>query len=156
MTVYLATIGDISAEAEDHGGGVVTYSREDGFQLMYTYGAEIDAPEFDPFEDKTCTLEVYVVELYKSRAEFLSCYDWVDWDAVARTYGMERAEILKGLHKPVARACAIEAAAGYYGWREFDDCPAEVDYWRVSLWYNKWRTRYNRLLRRKASKGEST
>jgi hypothetical protein len=58
----------------------------------------------------------------------VSQYDWVDWDDVARSTGQDAEDLTSPseLRTAQARALAIQDAAGFYGWHEFDQYPLEL------------------------------
>jgi hypothetical protein len=154
-TTVHCVIGDSSAE--EYGGGIV-FTGEYGPELWYTHGAETDAPEFDQYADDSdqdaCILDVYRVDLCDSAEAFLARYDWVDWKEVCRTNGIEDAPGGDGMGLRFDtiedRAGSIYAAAGHYGWHEFDSYPSRLSYADVSAWYEAWRVQHNARLALKA------
>ncbi len=142
VTVH-GLIGDTNAS--DHGGGIV-FTGDYGPHLEYTHGAESDAPDSDPEVDEI-TLEVYTVPLYDSAQEFFEYYDWIDWANVSQSIGASEDDSNTiAFGTVMERAGAVEAAAMYYGWREFDDAPSDVPYNDVDTWYEVWRVQHNARL----------
>lgn len=120
----LGQIGDVNPI--EYGGGPVWQDDGGEAHLAYTWGLETDHPDADPMGDvQDLKLQVYVVSLESSGADFVSWYDWVNWADVARSIGMASAE-LRGYARsddPMARASVAESIAGYYGWGELDPYP---------------------------------
>lgn len=143
-TIVHCLLGDVCAE--EHGGGIV-FTGDHGPELHYTHGVESDAPDFDPEYDNhaACKLEVYNVKLFHTAEEFLSWYGWIDWEAVARSSGVEAfIDDLRAVLSTVeGRASAIEAAAGHCGWHQFDEQPMVWSYAEVDEWYEAWRVQHN-------------
>ena len=91
-----------------HWGGVV-YEEDYGPHVIY----------FQAWDDESENLSVYDVPIDN---DVVGENSWIDWDAVAESRGIDVKELKKyGASKdPLARASVVEAAAGYYGWGEFD------------------------------------
>jgi len=132
----LGSIGDVNP-IEYGGGPIYTAPESGGPWVEYFYGLDEDERasrisrdyDLDEAEEKIDQLkvQVYRVDLGKGGREFLSEYDWVDWEAVAASGGqdLERYDA-KNLKTASERANAVWDAAGHYGWHEFDQYPLEL------------------------------
>ena len=120
----LGSIGDVNPI--EHSGGYVFQRGERDPEVEYFDGVDDD---FDDEHEHTTTVTVYCVDLHSSPKLFLDWLDWVNWDDVRNSCGLESIEDMglvawhRSLDAPQERANAIHAAAGYYGWHEFDQCP---------------------------------
>ncbi len=118
----IGSIGDVNPI--EHGGGCIfTQWRSGGPWVEYTHGLESDAPDADE-DDPNTSLTVYRVDLEKNGASFLGWYDWVDWGKVAESVGADVEKYTASrLRTAQARSLALQDAAGYHGWYEFDTYP---------------------------------
>jgi hypothetical protein len=124
--VPVAQIGDSSplnwgGYIVDHGDGRPTLRYMIGSEGTYwVHGADILDIETD-------------IKTAKSRN------GWIDIGAVARSCGESVRTLIRAARGNwVAKACVIEACAGYYGWGEFDSYPvtmteAEAEKWEAKM-----------------------
>ena len=119
----IGSVGDVNP-IEYGGGCIFTQWESGGPWVEYTFGLESDAPDAES-DYPNVKLTVYRVDLDKNGHKFLDWYDWVDWEAVASSTGnaVEEYTTLSRLRTTQARAMALQDAAGYYGWHEFDQYP---------------------------------
>jgi hypothetical protein len=125
----IGSVGDVNPI--EYGGGFIFSAPETGGPwIEYYYGMESEHPDVqdDPDDVPDLSAVVYRVDLHKNGREFLNWYDWIDWDDVAGSTGLDVAEYTtpSRLKKAQARALAIQDAAGYYGWHEFDSYPLQL------------------------------
>lgn len=118
----IGSIGDINAFVR--GGGVV-YAGPQEPELWFTHGLEVDAPEA---EEEFGSVFVYRVSLGSDAAEFLSQYDWVDWNKVLDYAGIDHEELGEISQSPLGRADLIATAMSYHGAGEFDPYPEQFRY----------------------------
>lgn len=121
MPRKLGEIGDVNPI--EYGGGFVFGGDpgSGGPWVEYVYGLdEVGTPE---------SMLVYRADLHSDGKEFLSWYDWVDWDKIADSLGdysgIDHYTASK-LRTAQARAMATQDVAGYYGWSELDQYPLEL------------------------------
>jgi hypothetical protein len=129
----LGSVGDVNPI--DFGGGYIFSVPESGGpHLEYFEGLDSDERAErlsydDDADEKIDKLKVrlYRVDLGKDARDFLSDHDWVDWADVARSTGGDAADYEPGkLRTAQARALAVQDAAGYHGWYNFDSYPLEL------------------------------
>lgn len=129
----LGSIGDVNPI--DYGGGYIFSTPESGGpHLEYFEGLDSDERAErlsydDDAEEKINKLKVqlYRVDLGKDAKDFLSDYDWVNWEDVATSTGQDVTEYGPGkLRTAQARALAVQDAAGYHGWANFDSYPLQL------------------------------
>lgn len=129
----LGSIGDVNPV--DYGGGYIFSSPESGGpHLEYFEGLDSDERAErlsydDDAEEKIDKLKVqlYRVDLGKDGKDFLSDHDWVDWNKIADSVGSDGSAYAPGkLRTAQARALAVQDAAGYHGWANFDSYPLEL------------------------------
>lgn len=118
----LGSFGDVNPL--DHGGGMI-YESGQGPAILYTPGLSDEDPDDDDVEN--VVLEVYEVQVEDDVVKDLN---WVTWGDVARSIGMPVSELKQLARDPsvMARASAIDAVAGYYGWHELDQYPLKKTY----------------------------
>src|SRR5574341_164957 len=123
----IGSIGDRNP-IEYGGGYIFTASGSGGPWVEYFDGLETVAPDADEDEDLDLEVIIYRVDLHEDGKRFLSWYDWVDWNDVARSAGQDVEDYTSpsNLRTAQARALAIQDAAGYYGWHEFDQYPLQL------------------------------
>jgi hypothetical protein len=130
----LGSIGDVNPI--DYGGGYIFSAPESGGpHLEYFEGLDTDeraerlayADDADEKIDKL-QIQIYRVDLGKDAKDFLSDYDWVNWEGVASSTGQDSSEYTTPgkLRTAQQRALAIQDAAGYHGWHEFDQYPLQI------------------------------
>lgn len=122
----LGTLGDVNPI--EHGGGYILSAPNSGIWAEYFHGLDCDGKawqiDLDNPEHLKREVTVYRVDLERTGKAFRSSYDWVDWEAVAETCGQVVAEYAAPKLKTAQlRARALEDAAGYFGWHEFDHYP---------------------------------
>lgn len=126
----LGSVGDVNPI--DYGGGYIFSSPESGGpHLEYFEGLDSDERAQrlsydDEAEEKIDKLkvELFRVDLGKDAKDFLSDHDWVDWDEIADSVGSDGSAYEPGkLRTAQARALAVQDAAGYHGWNNFDSYP---------------------------------
>ncbi len=126
----IGSIGDVNPI--DYGGGFIFSAPEqggpwieyfDGLEAYVDVIGQADADDIPDFE-----VVIYRVDLHRDGKEFLSWYDWVDWEDVASSTGVDVEEYTtpSRLRTAQARALAIQDAAGYYGWHELDTYPLDL------------------------------
>lgn len=125
----IGSIGDVNPI--DYGGGYIfSAPKVGGPWVEYYYGMDSEHPDVqdDPEEVPDLPAVVYRVDLYKNGREFLSWYDWVDWESIADSTGQDVKIYTtpSRLKSALARALAIQDAAGVIGWHEFDQYPLEI------------------------------
>jgi hypothetical protein len=129
----IGSIGDVNPI--DYGGGYIFSAPESGGpHLEYFDGLDSDERAErlsydDDAEEKIDKLKVllYRVDLGKDGKDFLSDHDWVDWDQIADSVGNDGSAYAPGkLRTAQARALAVQDAAGYHGWNNFDSYPLEL------------------------------
>jgi len=108
-------IGDINPL--DYDGGFAYLHFETGKPEIEMY--LLDDPENDDTEKDEYTVYTCLVE---------DPGDWADWNAVARSYGTKAEDYVNAFlrNDQDQMICAIEDAAGYYGWFEFDQYPLKL------------------------------
>jgi hypothetical protein len=123
----LGSVGDVNPI--DYGGGhLFSVPGGGGPHLEYFEGLDSDERAErlsydDDADEKIDKLKVllYRVDLGEDAKDFLSDHDWVDWADVARSTGGDASDYEPGkLRTAQARARALQDAAGYHGWHEFD------------------------------------
>lgn len=118
----IGSVGDVNP-VEYGGGCIFTQWESGGPWVEYTHGLESEHPDATE-DDPNASLTVYRVGLEKNGPSFLGWYDWIDWEEVAesvdadvKVYGPSR------LKTSQARSLALQDAADFYGWHEFDHYP---------------------------------
>jgi hypothetical protein len=127
MPRKIGSIGDV--DPVNYGGGYIfTAARSGGPWVEYFDGLESVAPDADEDEDLDLGVTVYRVDLHEDAKRFLSWFDWVEWEKVASSTGQDAEDYtnLTNLRTAQGRALAIQDAAGYYGWHEFDQDPLQL------------------------------
>ncbi len=140
----LGRIGDVNPI--DYGGGYVV---SDANATMVEYFEGLDGNERaqrlsyeDDGDEKIDKLKVklYHVDLGKDAQDFLRDYDWVNWTEVADVNGQTTASYTPSeLRSPLARARAIEEAAGYHGWDNFDSYPTTTTVGELRKLWKFWK-----------------
>lgn len=127
MTRKIGSIGDVNP-IEYGGGPVLTAPGSGGPWVEYFDGLETVAPDADEDEDLDLEVVIYRVDLHEDARRFLSWYDWVEWEKVASSTGQDVEDYTtpSNLRTAQARALAVQDAAGYYGWHEFDQDPLQL------------------------------
>jgi hypothetical protein len=122
----LGNIGDVNPI--EYGGGYILSAPKQGQWLEWFDGLDCEERaweiELDNPEHLKRTVTLYRPDIERDGKAFLSSYNWVDWSAVAETCGQSADVYSAGNLKTAAqRARALQDAAGYYGWHEFDHYP---------------------------------
>jgi hypothetical protein len=127
MARKIGSIGDVNP-IEYGGGPILTASGSGGPWVEYFDGLESVAPDADEDEDLDLEVMIYRVDLHEDAKRFLSWYNWVEWEKVASSTGQDAEDYtnLTNLRTAQGRALAIQDAAGYYGWHEFDQDPLQL------------------------------
>lgn len=126
----IGSIGDVNPI--EHGGGYIFKADNETPRLEYVYGIEelpraweIDLD--DPAQTDEITVEVYRVDLGGNGQDFLDWHDWIDWIEIATLTGIPVSEYkASALDDIDARAQALQDAASYHGWHNFDSHPLRL------------------------------
>lgn len=127
MARKIGSIGDVNPIV--YGGGYLfSATGSGGPWVEYFDGLESVAPDADEDEDLDLEVTIYRVDLHEDAERFLSRYDWVEWEKVASQTGLDVEDYtnLTNLRTAQGRALAIQDAADYYGWYEFDQDPLQL------------------------------
>jgi hypothetical protein len=124
--VIIGRIGDVNPI--DYGGGVVVRVHQGGKShliLEHTYGMESEHPEAAGLTDakeRAALLTLYRADIADDVKAHL---DWVDWNAVRASSGVNLATIAHDAtaKDPVLRALVYELVASHYGWGVIDTGP---------------------------------
>lgn len=110
----VGTIGDVNPV--DYGGGVVL---EDGVGVC-------SVEWYEPLDEDDDGSDVWVYRVDIDHG----VEDWMELNAVARTSGLDVAELTAGFDSkdPVTRARAWWTLACHYGWHELDSYPDRLTY----------------------------
>lgn len=111
----ICPVGDVNPL--DYDGGFAYLHFETGKPEIEMY--ILDDPENDDPEKDEYTVYACLVE---------DPGDWVEWDSVARSMDTSAEDYINAFrgNDQVAMIRAIEDAAGYYGWFEFDQYPLHL------------------------------
>jgi hypothetical protein len=124
----IGSIGDVNP-IEYGGGYIFSDPGAGGPWVEYYYGMEQELPDVqeDPEDVPNLPALLYRVDLHRDAREFLSWYNWVDWDAVADSVGQDEDAYRPSRLKTARdRALAVSDAAGYYSWAQFDQYPLQL------------------------------
>lgn len=128
----LGSIGDVNPI--DYGGGYIFSAPDSGGpHLEYFEGLDSDERaerlSYDDSDEKIDALKIqlYRVDLGKDAKDFLSDYNWVNWEEIARFTGQDVSEYAPAkLRTAQARALAVQDAASHDGWSNFDSYPLQL------------------------------
>ena len=123
---YIGHIGDM--DPIEHWGGII-YDAGYGPHLTY----------FQSWFNESANRHQVTVYDFPIEDDVVKDLDWVNWDDVANSIGMD-VEKLKGYGRSdniFARASTYEAVAGYYGFHELDSDPQEMTMGRANQKYGR-------------------
>ena len=127
----VAQIGDVNPI--EYGGGYVFKADNETPRLEYVHGLDethpkawdLDLDDLAQTDRATCTL--YRVDLGGNGQDFLDWHDWIDWKEISDFTSQELADYsASALDDIGARAQAVQDAAAYHGWINFDQYPLQL------------------------------